>query len=153
MAPPLGLFRPPHYICCLKCAFYGVKQAPRAQFKQFNTCVLNKCLEQSAHDSSEFTMHTRVGSVFPLLYVDDMITGSNIDGVHYLKNFLQKQFEMKDLGFLHYFLGSVVAYSPISFRKKILVMMSFRGWPIRCQICFFFSFSKVTLLITENYTV
>ena len=102
-----------HDVCRLKRALYSLKQALRAWFKQFSTYVLYMGFEQSNHYSALFTMHTRKGSTFLLLYVDDMIiTGSNEYGIRYLKHFLQQQFEMKDLGFLRYFLGIEMAYSP-----------------------------------------
>ena len=46
----------------------------------------------------------------PLLYVDNMIIiGDDIVGIHDLKIFPSHQFEMKDLGFLGYFLGLEVS--------------------------------------------
>ena len=71
------------------------------------------CLNQSAHDSSLFTRYPRFGCVFLLLYVDDMIiAGNDAPGILYLKRFLNRQFEIKDLGHLWYFLGVEVANSP-----------------------------------------
>ena len=41
-----------------------------------------------------------------------IITGNDALGILSLKGFLHRQFEMKDLGHLRYFLGIKVAYSP-----------------------------------------
>ena len=41
-----------------------------------------------------------------------IITGNDIDGISVLKTELAIRFEMKDLGYLRYFLGIEVAYSP-----------------------------------------
>jgi hypothetical protein len=41
-----------------------------------------------------------------------IITGDDIDGISVLKTELDRQFEMKDLGYLRYFLGIELTYSP-----------------------------------------
>ena len=59
-----------------------------------------------------FRRATQSGIVILILYVDDMvITGSDSTAISSLKQHLQNEFGMKDLGFLRYFLGIEVAYS------------------------------------------
>ena len=67
----------------------------------------------SNYDPALFLKCTDSSHIVLSLYVEDMIkTGNNIDGISVLKAKLAKQFEMKDLGPLRYFLSIVVAYSP-----------------------------------------
>ena len=48
--------------------------------------------------------------VMLIVYIDDIIlTGDDIDGLEKLKRALANEFEVKDLGFLRYFLGMEVA--------------------------------------------
>ncbi|XP_022860440.1 uncharacterized protein LOC111380988 [Olea europaea var. sylvestris] len=56
-------------------------------------------------DSSLFVYHSSLGTVYLLLYVDDMvITGSNPSMIQSIITRLSKEFSMKDLGDIHYFL-------------------------------------------------
>ena len=44
-----------------------------------------------------------------------IITGDNLSGIHELKDFLSQNFEMKDLGYLSYFLGLEITSSDDGF--------------------------------------
>ena len=59
----------------------------------------------SHYDSALFLRRIDKGTILLLLYVDDMIiTGDDLNGIQELNDFLNQQFEMKDLGHLSYFL-------------------------------------------------
>jgi len=67
----------------------------------------------NSHDSALFIKYIDVGRIILSLYVDNMIIiGDDIDDILVLKTKLTRRFEMKDLGYLRYFLGIEVAYSP-----------------------------------------
>ena len=67
--------------------------------------------QQSNADRTLFFKHQSGKIVILIVYVDDIvITGNDDDGIACLKRMLAKSFEVKDLGFLHYFLGIEIAY-------------------------------------------
>nr|CAN61640.1 hypothetical protein VITISV_021909 [Vitis vinifera] len=108
MEQPPGYTDPqfPQHVCRLKRALYGLKQAPRAWFHRFSSFLLKHGFHSSQADSSLFFYHSSLGTVYLLLYVDDMIiTGSTPSLVHTFITRLSNEFSMKDLGDLHYFLG------------------------------------------------
>lgn len=112
MEPPQGLEVQSGQVCRLKKALYGLKQAPRAWFEKFRSTVLQFGFQQSLNDYALFIRRTTHGDVFLLLYVDDMIlTGSDIQGISKVKQYLARAFEMTDMGQLSYFLGIEVSRS------------------------------------------
>jgi hypothetical protein len=113
MEPPPGISHEFGYVCKLNKALYGLKQAPRAWFEKFCIVISSLGFVSSSHDSVFFIKCTDAGRIILFVYVDDMIiTGDDIDGISVLKTELARRFEMKDLGYLQYFLGMEVAYSP-----------------------------------------
>ena len=112
MQSPLGLSVESNKICRLQCALYGLKQAPRTWFAKFSSTIFYLGYITSHYDSALFLRRTDKGTILLLLYVDDMIiTGDDLSGIQDLKDFLNQQFKMKDLGHLSYFLGFEITHS------------------------------------------
>lgn len=114
MVQPPGFVVPrfPDHVFRLKKALYGLKQAPPAWFQRFSTYLFSLGLGQSRSDSSLFYLIRGISIVYLLLYVDDIIVTGN-DG-DMLKTFIartHKEFSIKDMGRLNYFLGLEVSYT------------------------------------------
>jgi hypothetical protein len=92
---------------CLRCgALYGLKQAPRAWFVKFSNTMHQFGFSFSPHDTTLFIRRSDKGMILLLLYVDDMIiTEDDHSSISDFKQFFHQQFEMKDLGYLSYFLS------------------------------------------------
>ena len=101
-------------VCQLKKALYGHKQSPQAWFKSTNE-----------------------GKITVLMvYVDDLIlTGNDHVEIEDLKKILAKEFEVKDLGALRYFLGMEIAKNKngisVSQRKYTLDLLK-ETWMLGC---------------------
>ncbi|XP_023761274.2 uncharacterized mitochondrial protein AtMg00810-like [Lactuca sativa] len=112
MTPLPGIQHRPGEVFWLRKALYGLKQTPRAWFEKFSTMITSLGFVQSNHDSALFVRCASAGRILLSLYVDDMIiTGDDHGGIESLKHDLARQFAMKDLGLLRYFLGIEVAQS------------------------------------------
>jgi len=108
MKQPAGFIDKAHpdHVCLLHKALYGLKQAPRAWFDKFSKFLLSFGFVCSMSDPSLFVCVKNKDVIMLLLYVDDMvITGNSSKLLSSLLSELNKQFKMKDLGRLSYFLG------------------------------------------------
>ena len=111
MQPPPSFSVDSNKVCHLRRALYGLKQAPRAWFAKFSSTISRLGYMASHYDSVLFLRRTDKGNILLLLYVDDMIiTSDDLSGIQELKDFLSQQFEMKDLGYLSYFLGLEITH-------------------------------------------
>ena len=111
MQPPSGLSIDSNKVCHLRRALYDLKQAPRAWFAKFSSTIFRLGYTASLYDFALFLRSTDKGTILLLLYVDDMIiTGDDLNDIQELKDFLSQQFEMKDLGYLSYFLGLEITH-------------------------------------------
>jgi histone deacetylase 1/2 len=96
----------PTYVCKLDKALYGLKQAPRAWYAQLCSKLIRLGFTPSRGDTSLFYYQKGQVQMFVLVYVDDIIVASSSPAAtRALLLDLEKDFALKDLGDLHYFLG------------------------------------------------
>jgi hypothetical protein len=134
MEIPHGLSKPDIVgkVCRLKKSLYGLKQSPRAWFDRFRRALCSMGYKQCNGDHTVFYKHSGHCITVLSVYVDDIIiTGDDEQGIKYLKENLSKEFEVKDLGGLKYFIGIEVARSPqgivLSQRKYALDLLNETG--------------------------
>lgn len=123
---------PESHVCRLKKAIYGLKQSPRAWYSKLHNALTSQSFTKSEADSSLFTKHSEHGITILLIYVDDIIiTGSDLSGINDIKAYLKSVFDIKDLGYLRYFLGIELAHSKnglvLSQRKYALDLLCETG--------------------------
>ena len=97
-------------VCKLDKSIYGLKQASRQWNAKLIAALLNMDFKQSKSDYSLFIKQTANSFIALLVYVDDVILASNdMTEIKQVKDSLHRQFTIKDLGELQYFLGLEVA--------------------------------------------
>ena len=91
-------------VCKLDKALYGLKQAPRAWYQTLSAFMKKSELEPLINDTAVFVNKNR--SIFIAVYVDDILMfGKNKEQIQQLKSFLNRRFQMTDLGQAHMYLG------------------------------------------------
>ena len=95
-------------MCRLKKAMYSLKQEPKTWYDKIDGFLSSLGFTKSKVDSNLYYKVEDGNPVMLLLYVDDLfVTG--MDGlIADTKRKLAAEFEMKDLGMMHYFLGMEV---------------------------------------------
>ena len=95
-------------MCKLKKSLYGLKQEPKAWYGRIDSFLSSLGFTKSKAYSNLYYKVEDGNPVMLLLYVDDLfVTG--MDGLIVdTKRKLAAEFEMKDLGMMHYFLGMEV---------------------------------------------
>ena len=88
------------HVCRLKKALYGLKQAPRAWYSRIDTYLQEMGFTKSDADPNLYFIVIGEEPLILVLYVDDLV----ITGAEGLIE-SASEFEMKDIGLMHYFLG------------------------------------------------
>ena len=90
------------HVCKLKKPLYGLRQAPRAWYGRIDRNLASLDFTKSKANPNLYF------KVILLLYVDDLFLTRNEKQIVECKKKLAEEFEMKDLGLMHYFVGREV---------------------------------------------
>ena len=92
-------------------ALYGFKQAPRVWYERIDGFLKDLGFQKSDVDFNIYLMIIKNQPLFLVLYVDDLFLTREDSMINWCKKELTNEFEMKDLGALHYFLRLEVQQS------------------------------------------
>eukprot|EP00253_Pinus_taeda_P018020 PITA_18020 len=95
-------------MCRLKRALYGLKQAPRAWYTRIDNYFTGLGFKKSEVDANLYHIMVKGKQLIIVLYVDDLILTGDDQLIMSCKEDLAREFEMKDMGLMHYFLGMEV---------------------------------------------
>ena len=93
-------------VCKLKKSIYGLKQASRQWYLKFNNTILSYGFVENTVDTCIYMKVSGSRFIILVLYVDDILLAANDKGMlRDVKEFLSKNFEMKDMGEASYVIG------------------------------------------------
>ena len=119
-----------HMACKLQRSIYGLKKASRTWNIRFDQAITLYSFEKILNEPCVYKRIQGTKVVFLVLYVDDiLLIGNDIEVLSSVKGWLQKKFDMKDLGEANYILeikllrdrkNKVLALSQALYIDKIL---------------------------------
>ena len=92
-------------MCIPKIALYGLKQAPCAWYTRIDSYFTRLGFTKSEVDANLYQIVVEGKLLIILFYVDDLILTGDEQLIHSCKEDLAREFEMKDMWLLHYFIG------------------------------------------------
>ena len=95
-------------MCQLKRALYGLKQAPRAWYTRIDSYFTGLGFTKSEADANLYHIMVEGKPLIIVIYVDDLILIGDNQLIKSCKEDLAREFEMKYMGLMHYFLGMEV---------------------------------------------
>jgi hypothetical protein len=93
------------HVCKLRKALYGLKQAPRVWYDRIDGFLKSLGFQKSDADVNLYFKVRGNQHVILIMYVDDLFLTGDEGLISWCKRKLILEFEMKDLGMMHYFLG------------------------------------------------
>ncbi len=108
MCQPEGYVVPgkEHLVCKLNKSLYGLKQSAKAWNTKMNDVLLKQGFVRSEADQCLYVKFENNRYLYVLAYVDDLlIVGTDEAEIKQLGQFLNTEFETKDLGDLNHYLG------------------------------------------------
>jgi hypothetical protein len=93
------------HVCILKKALYGLKQAPRAWYARVGSYLMRIGFSKSYVDPNLYYKVVNYAPMILLLYVDDLFPIGVNPLIIQCKRDLSYEFDMKDHGLMHYYLG------------------------------------------------
>ena len=100
------------HVCKLKKALYGLKHALRTWYDTMDKLLMSLGFTKSKANSNLYFKVEDVRPVMILLYVDDLFLTNEEELIKDARRILSTEFEMKDLGRMHYFLCMEAWQSP-----------------------------------------
>ena len=122
--------RKEHLACKLKKSIYGLKQASRQWYIKFNDTITSFGFKENTVDQCIYLKVSGSKFIFLILYVDDILLASSDLGIlHKTKEFLSKNFKMKDMDEAIYVIGieifrdrsrGILGLSQIAYIERVL---------------------------------
>eukprot|EP00253_Pinus_taeda_P003323 PITA_03323 len=94
-----------YHVCRLKKALYGLKQGPTAWYGRIDGYLQKMGFVRSDADPNLYYLVVENEPLILALYVDDLFLTGSSRLIEDCKKNLATEFNMKDLGQMHYFLG------------------------------------------------
>ena len=93
------------HVCMLKKTLYGIKQAPRAWYSRIDRYLIELGFTRSEVDQNLYYKVVDNCPLILVLFIEDLFITGDESLIVRGKWELSHEFEMKDVGLMHYFLG------------------------------------------------